>query len=49
MEREHGRRKNRSAEKHGVMTNGGGGFEGGHTVQLPTPPTHPGARETDEH
>lgn len=23
MEREHGRRKNRSAEKHGVMTNGG--------------------------
>lgn len=25
-----------------------GGFEGGHIVQLPTPPTHPGARETDE-
>ena len=29
MEREHGRLRNRSAEKHGVMTNGGGGLVSG--------------------
>lgn len=35
------------AEKHGVMTNGG--FEEGTQSSCLHPPTHPGARETDEH
>lgn len=48
MERAYLTQRNRSAEKHSKMTNTGSAKEGTQCL-LPAPPTHLGARETDEH
>ena len=45
MEREHGRRRNRSAEKHGVMTNVGGSREGTQSSCPLRPPTQGPGRQ----